>query len=99
MVVSALTPLPGRTATVDHQAARIQFGAVTPDAVNVSLGASEVLPMIAIVPFMLYQLAGHGTLHFVVSKSANWVINIAILGMIVPGYVAYREGGYVTKGY
>ena len=53
--------------------------------------------MIAIVPFMLYQLAGHGTLHFVVSKSANWVINIAILGMIVAGYVAYREGGYVTE--
>ncbi|MCM3879221.1 MAG: hypothetical protein ND807_03845, partial [Vicinamibacterales bacterium] len=68
-----------------------------PDAVNVSLGASELLPMMAILPFMLYQLAGYGTLHFVVSKSVNWAINIAILGLIIAGYVANREGAYVTE--
>jgi hypothetical protein len=68
-----------------------------PDAVNVSLGASELLPMMAILPFMLYQLAGFGTLHFVVSKPVNWVINIAIVGLIVAGYVANREGAYVTE--
>ena len=36
-----------------------------PGAVDVSLGASELLPAVAILPFMLYQLAGFGTLHFV----------------------------------
>jgi len=68
-----------------------------PDAINVSLGASELLPMMAILPFMLYQLAGFGTLHFVVSRSVNWVINIAILGLIIAGYVANREGAYVIE--
>jgi hypothetical protein len=68
-----------------------------PDAVNVSLGASELLPMMAILPFMLYQLAGFGTLHFVVSRAVNWVINIAILGLIIASYVANREGAYATE--
>ena len=68
-----------------------------PDAVNVSLGASELLPMVAILPFMVYQLAGYGTLNFVVSRPVNWAINIAILGLIVAGYVANREGDYVTE--
>ena len=68
-----------------------------PDAVNVSLGASELLPMMAILPFMVYQLAGFGTLHFVVSRPVNWVINIAIVGLIVAGYVANREGAYVIE--
>jgi hypothetical protein len=68
-----------------------------PDATNVSLGASELLPMMAILPFMLYQLAGFGTLHFVVSKAVNWLINLAILGLIIAAYVAYREGAYVTE--
>ena len=53
--------------------------------------------MMAILPFMVYQLAGFGTLHFVVSRPVNWVINIAILGLIIAGYVANREGAYVTE--
>ncbi len=65
-----------------------------PDAVNVALGASELLPAVAILPFMLYQLAGFGTLHFVVSRPVNWVINIAILGLIIASYVANRQGAY-----
>jgi uncharacterized membrane protein YfcA len=43
---------------------------------------------------MLYQLAGFGTLHFVVSKSVNWIINFAILGLIVGSYVANRLGDF-----
>jgi len=68
-----------------------------PDAVNVTLGASELLPMMAILPFMLYQLTGFGTLHFVVSKPVNWIINFAILGLIIAGYVANREGAYAAE--
>jgi hypothetical protein len=71
--------------------------AKAPDAVNVSLGASELLPMMAILPFMLYQLAGFGTMHFVVSRAVNWFINIAILGLIIASYIAYREGTYDTE--
>ena len=51
----------------------------------------------AILPFMLYQLAGFGTLHFVVPRMVNWVINLAILGLIVASYVADRLGDYVTE--
>jgi len=68
-----------------------------PGAVDVTLGASELLPMVAIIPFMLYQLAGFGTLHFVVSRPVNWGINIVILGLIVAGYVANRQAMYVWE--
>ncbi len=63
-----------------------------PDAVNVALGASELLPAVAILPFMLYQLAGFGTLHFIVSRPVNWAINFAVLGLIVASYIANRQG-------
>ena len=65
-----------------------------PGAVDVALGASEFLPAMAVLPFMLYQLAGFGTLHFVVSRPLNWAINIGILVLIVGGYVANRHGAY-----
>src|SRR6266481_4279328 len=58
-----------------------------PGAVDVALGASELLPMVAILPFLLYQLSGFGTLHYVVSKAANWIINVVILCLIVASYV------------
>jgi hypothetical protein len=65
-----------------------------PGAVDIALGASELLPMVAILPFMLYQLAGFGTLDFVVSKPVNWIINIVIFCLIVSSYIFYREGDY-----
>ena len=65
-----------------------------PGAVDVALGASELLPMMAILPFMLYQLGGFGTLHFVVPKPVNWTINIGVLCLIVASYISYREGDY-----
>ena len=63
-------------------------------AVDITLGASELLPAVAILPFMLYQLAGFGTMHFVVPKAVNWVINILIPCLIIASYVAYRESDY-----
>jgi hypothetical protein len=68
--------------------------AIAPGTVDVSLGASELLPMVAILPFMLYQLAGFGTLHFLVTKSVNWTINAGILCLITASYIANREGEY-----
>jgi hypothetical protein len=68
--------------------------AMAPGAVDVTLGASELLPMVAILPFMLYQLAGFGTMHFIVPRPVNWAINIGILCLIVASYVANREGVY-----
>lgn len=65
-----------------------------PGAVDVTLGASELLPAVAILPFLLYQLSGFGTLHFVVSKPANWVINILIFVLIVAASTANRRADY-----
>lgn len=65
-----------------------------PGAVDVSLRASELLPAMAILPFMVYQLAGFGTLHFVVPRPVNVAVNLAILGLIVGSYVANRLGAY-----
>jgi hypothetical protein len=64
------------------------------DTVAVPLGASELLPMVAILPFMLYQLAGFGTLSFVVRKPINWAINTGIFALIIAAYVANREAAY-----
>jgi hypothetical protein len=63
-------------------------------AVDITLGASELLPAVAILPFMVYQLAGFGTMHFVVPKAVNWVINILIPVLITASYVAYRKSDY-----
>jgi hypothetical protein len=68
-----------------------------PGAVDVALGASELLPMVAILPFMLYQLAGFGTLSFVVSKTVNWIINIGIFCFIIASYTAYREENFFLE--
>ena len=68
--------------------------AVATDTVTVSLGASELLPAVAILPFMLYQLSGFGTLHFIVSKPVNWAINMGVLGLVIASYVANRQGVY-----
>lgn len=62
--------------------------------IDVNLGASELLPAVAVLPFMLYQLAGFGTLHYVVPKGINWIINLAILGLIIASYVANRMAQY-----
>lgn len=67
---------------------------LVPGTVDVTLGASELLPAVAILPFMVYELAGFGTLHFIVSKPINWVINIGILCLIIGGYIANREAAY-----
>jgi len=66
-------------------------------AVNVTLGASELLPAVAILPFMLYQLAGFGTLHYVVPKPVNWALNIGILGLIIASYVGNRLGNFALE--
>ncbi len=68
-----------------------------PGAIDVALGPSEILPAIAILPFMIYQLAGFGTLHYVVSKQANRVINVAILVLIVTSYIANRLGMFIEE--
>src|SRR4030095_7490942 len=66
-------------------------------AIDTNLGASELLPMVAVLPFMLYQLAGFGTLRYVVSKGVNILINVAILGLIVVSYVANRMADYAEE--
>ena len=78
-----------------HELAHSRLLHVTgPDTIDVSLSGSEFLPAVAILPFMIYQLAGFGTLHFVVSKSVNWIINFAIIFLIFAGYIANREAVY-----
>ncbi len=71
--------------------------AAASSAVDVSLGASELLPAIAILPFMLYQLAGFGTMHYVIPKWANWIINVAVLCLIIASYAANRLGNYAWE--
>lgn len=68
--------------------------AKAPGAVAVPLGLSELLPGMAILPFMLYQLAGFGTLHYIVPRPVNWAINVGILGLIIACYVANRQSAY-----
>ena len=91
----AVVPLLCAVPSLFHELAHSRLlHAAAPGSIDISLGASELLPMVAILPFMLYQLAGFGTLHFIVPRPVNWAINIAILGLIIASYVANREGAY-----
>lgn len=91
----AVVPLLCAVPSLFHQLAHSRLlHAVTPATVDINLGASEMLPMVAILPFMLYQLAGFGTLDYIVPKVANWIINFGILGLIVASYVANRLGNF-----
>ena len=65
-----------------------------PGAIDVALGASELLPAMAILPFMLYQLAGFGTLNYIVPRLANWGINLGIFILIAVTYAANRFGAF-----
>ena len=62
-----------------------------------TLGFYELIPAAAILPFMLYQLAGYGTLHFVLPKAANVLVNVGILVLIVSSYVANRQGNFPVE--
>jgi hypothetical protein len=97
----AVVPLLCAMPALFHQLAHSRLlHAIAPGTLDTRLGASELLPMVAILPFMLYQLSGFGTLGYIVSKPVNWIINLGILGLIVSGYVANREGAYnVEKGF
>lgn len=68
-----------------------------PGSVPTTIGASELLPAMAVLPFMLYQLAGFGTLHYIVSTTTNWLINIGILVLIICNYVANHMGAYAAE--
>ena len=70
---------------------------MAPGASIVALGPTELIPAAAILPFMLYQLAGFGTLHYVVPKWANWLINLAILGLIIVSYSANRAADFPVE--
>jgi len=67
---------------------------LVPGAVDIPLGASALLPMVAILPFVLYQLAGFGTVSFIVPKPLNWIINAGTLCLITSSYIANRLGKY-----
>jgi hypothetical protein len=91
----AVVPILCAVPSLFHELANSRLlHALTPGAVDLSLGASELLPAVAILPFMLYQLAGFGTLHYIVSRPMNWAINIGILGLIIASTVANRQGAF-----
>ena len=91
----AVVPLLAAMPVLFHELANSTLlHARAPGAMDVALGPSELLPAVAILPFMVYQLAGFGTLHFIVSRPANWAINIAILGLIALAYIANRLGNF-----
>lgn len=91
----AVVPILCAVPSLFHELANSKLlHAMAPGAVNIPLGASELLPAVAILPFLLYQLAGFGTLHYIVSRPMNWAINIGILGLIIASTVANRQGAY-----
>ena len=75
-------------------AAAAAASAAASSSVDVALGASELIPAAAILPFMLYQLAGFGTLHFVLPKPLNWGVNLGILALIISAFASNRAGNF-----
>jgi hypothetical protein len=84
-VVSFLNAMP----TLFHQLANSELlKKAVPGATEVALGYTELIPAAAIIPFIVYQLAGFGTLSYLVPKAVNWVYMIAIAALITIGYRA-----------
>src|SRR5260370_5556123 len=55
--------------------------AKAPETVDITLGASELLPMVAILPFLLYQLSAFGTLHSVAPKAGNGLTTASLFSL------------------
>jgi len=94
----AVVPLLTAVPTLFHELANSKLlhdPAVS--STDVVLGVSELIPAAAILPFMLYQLAGFGTLRFVLPKTANVVANLGILVLIVGSYAANRQGNFTAE--
>ncbi|HRI17525.1 MAG TPA: hypothetical protein PL196_03290 [Burkholderiaceae bacterium] len=84
-VVSFLNAMP----TLFHQLANSELlKKAAPGATEVALGYTELIPAAAIIPFIVYQLAGFGTLSYLIPKVVNWLYMIAIAALIVVGYRA-----------
>jgi hypothetical protein len=77
--------------------ALLHSSTVAHNAIESTIGPSELLPAVAVLPFMLYQLAGFGTLHYVITKRVNWIINIGILGLIIVSYISNRMAAYFEE--
>jgi hypothetical protein len=91
----AVVPILSAVPTLFHELANSKLlHEVTAGAMDIQLGASELIPAAAILPFMLYQLSGFGTLHYVLSKPVNWALNLGVLALIVGGYIANRMGNF-----
>jgi hypothetical protein len=81
-VVSFLNAMP----ILFHQLANSELlKRAAPGATEVALGYTDLIPAAAIIPFVVYQLAGFGTLSYIVPKVANWIITLAIVALIVVG--------------
>ena len=81
-----------------HQLANSELlHAKVPGAEDITLGVSELLPAVAVLPFMLYQLAGFGTLSYVVSKPVNWALNVGVLVLIIASYIANRLNNFPVE--
>jgi hypothetical protein len=91
----AVVPLLTAVPSLFHELANSKLlHPATAGAVDVQLGFSELIPAAAILPFMLYQLAGFGTLNHVLPKATNWAVNVGILALIVASYAANRAGNF-----
>ena len=81
-IVSFLNAMPN----LFHQLANSELlKRAAPGATEVALGYTDLIPAAAIIPFVVYQLAGFGTLSYLVPKLANWLITLAIVALIIVG--------------
>jgi hypothetical protein len=95
----AVVPLLTAVPSLFHELAssKLLHDPAAAGSADVALGFSELIPAAAILPFMLYQLAGYGTLHFVLPKAANLLANLGILVLIVGSYIANRQGNFPVE--
>lgn len=92
-----VVPLLCAVPTLFHELANSKVLHAVSGTMDIQLGATELIPAAAILPFMLYQLAGHGTLHFVLPKAVNWAVNLGILALIVAAYATNRAGNFAAE--
>jgi hypothetical protein len=71
--------------------------ATDPGAVTTVFGLGQILPAIAIVPFVIFQLAGFGMLNFIVPRAVNLAVNTLIVSLITAVYYTNFVGLYSAE--
>ncbi len=93
----ALVPFLMAVPPLFHELATSTLLKNTPGSQPNLLGASELIPAAALIPFVLYLLAGFSTIRYLVSTPVLYALSALIVFTVLGGYIANRNGWFEAE--